>query len=49
MELAEEEQEEEEDISKFIWLWSFLDLDKYSNIALLVLYRVTQACTMTWS
>ena len=50
---AKQAEEEELNKSKMIAdrvpMWDFLDLDKTSNLCLLILLRMVEACTLTWN
>ena len=45
----EQESQGKDVLSGKIWFWDFLDFDKPLNIALLVLLRIIEACTMSWN
>lgn len=37
------------DLGRSIWLWEMLDFDLKSNVTWLILFRLIQACTLTWN
>lgn len=32
-----------------VWFWNLLNFDQKSNVALLIVFRLVQACTLTWN
>ena len=44
-----EEGGDDVDIGGQVWLWNWLDFDKKSNVTWLIVFRVIQACTLTWN
>ena len=41
--------DDEVDLAGSVWLWNWLDFDRKSNVTWLVIFRVVQACTLTWN